>query len=156
MTLDGRHLRELLEALHVTQGEWLVDVNHQDDPFIFVRLSSEVAGRQAISVLFEADWGTKEDAELIAALHNSAVELLDAAEAADEIDDAYRRASVRADEYEGNWLDAEERCHLLEATLRELTNGVTDALNEDRITGFLCARHADARMVLADDTTTPT
>lgn len=57
-------IREHAQA--ATQGPWRVDATAEGDPVIYVP-HPNIA--EAANVLFEADWGTEEDAYHIASMH---------------------------------------------------------------------------------------
>lgn len=65
-----------------TPGPWFSDGDdvdeNADSPYLFTKIDPALLGGMddAVHVLFEADWGTKEDAEFIASLRNSAPDIL--------------------------------------------------------------------------------
>ena len=81
-----KQIREAREG--ATQGEWSTDETETDRPVVGVKRSS--AARKItnhFTVLFESDWGTKEDADYITLLHNNAEELIRMAEAGQALAD---------------------------------------------------------------------
>lgn len=69
--MNLKQLKEL-EA-KATQGTWKSEMF--DMPIVYKKLNLE-KNPKAISILFEADWGNEEDAQLICLLRNNAKEIV--------------------------------------------------------------------------------
>lgn len=61
--------KKLQEWNNGHENEWSVDETFGGDAVIFRQ--HDIEGGKGVEVLFEADWGTKEDAEYIIALHQA-------------------------------------------------------------------------------------